>query len=382
MKGEFMKTDLDVLRSYFPVTKKYTFFNNAAESPMHTLCRSAVDNFYDLACNSPQKKPNIRWDIRENLAKLLGGTSNEYALVTSTGIGTGIVAAGIEWQTGDNIVLPENEHRNNLYPWINLQKKGVELRFVPVAENGYISLSDFESLIDSNTKLVAVAAVRFNSGFRISLKALSEIVHRHNALFLVDGIQAAGVVPLNVDEMNIDILCSAGFKWLLGLPGTGFLYVKKEVQHLIQPVIPGMFAADSSDETLVFHRDARKYETGSLAYSQFYGWLEGLKLLESIGIEHIYSRILYITDLIIDGLKQRNIPIFTPIDKPSERSAILFCSFGGYDLNETIANQLKDKGIIIAVRDGKCRISPSFYNTKEEVEYFFDSIDCIYTRNR
>lgn len=374
-----MKTDLNVnvLRSYFPVTKNYTFFNNAAESPMHTLSRTAVEDFYDLACNAPQKKPNIRWDIRERLAKLLGGTSNEYALVTSTGIGTGIVAAGIDFQIGDNIVLPVSEHRNNLYPWVYLQEKGVEIRFVPVAENGYISLSDFESQIDSNTKLVAVAAVRFNSGFRLSLKELSEIVHRHNALFLVDGIQAAGVVPLNVDEMNIDILCSAGFKWLLGLPGTGFLYVKKEVQHLIQPVIPGMYAASSSDENLVFHQDARKYETGSLAYSQFYGWLEGLKLLESIGINEIYSRILHITDLIIDGLQQRNIPIYSPIKKRADRSAILFCSFGNHERNESIANQLEDKGIIIAVREGKCRISPSFYNTKEEVEYFFDSLDNI-----
>lgn len=377
MKGGFMNTKLNLkeLRSYFPVTNNYTFFNNAAESPMNTLCRQAVEDFYDLACNAPHKKPNIRWDVRESLAKLLGGASDEYALVTSTGIGSGIVAAGIDWQVGDNVVVPESEHRNNLYPWLHLRNQGVDVRLVPVADNGYIDLSDFEALIDDQTRLVAVAAVRFNSGFRIDLKALSQIVHMHQALLLVDGIQAAGLVPLNVDEMNIDILCSAGFKWLLGLPGTGFLYVKKEIQGLIQPVIPGMFASSSGNEALEFHQDARRYETGSIAYSQFYGWLEGLKLLDRIGIDQIYERILELTDLLINGLKERKLPIYSPIDCRNERSAILFSSFGSAEENESLAEKLKDAGIIIAIRDGKCRISPSFYNTEEEVKFFFKTLD-------
>ena len=365
------------LRSYFPVTENYIFFNNAAESPMHMLTKEAVDEFYHLACYAPHKKPDIRWQVKEQLAQLLGGKADEYALVTSTGIGVGIVALGIEWQAGDNIVLPVDEHRNNLYPWLHLQDKGVEIRFVPVAENGFIKLSDFDKLIDDQTKLVAVAGVRFNSGFRLPLKAISNLAHEHKALFLVDAIQAAGQVPLNVEEMNIDILCSAGFKWLLGLPGTGFLYIKKDVQPFIKPAMPGMFAASHADQVLNFHRDARQYETGSIAYSQFYGWLKGLELLNHLGIHNIHQRILGLTDLIIKGLELRNISILTPVDETEHRSGILFCSLGSEDKNQFFLEALEKENIIIALRDNKCRISPSFYNTEEEIHKFFNILDKI-----
>jgi selenocysteine lyase/cysteine desulfurase len=365
------------IKSYFPVTEHYIFFNNAGESPMITLCRDAVDEFYELASRAPQKKPDVRLAVKVKLTDILGGSTNEYALVSSTGVGIGMVASGMQWKAGDNIVLPEQEHRNNLFPWLYLQKKGVEIRFVPVSDNGYLKLSDFEALIDNHTKLVAVAAVRYNSGFRINLKKLSIITHQHQAILLVDGVQAAGVVPLNVDEMGIDILCSAGFKWLLGLSGTGFLYIKKESQHLVEPVMPGSYAASYDDNTLVFHQDARKYETGAIAYSQFHGWLEGLELIKTIGINNIYDRILFLTDLLIEGLKSRNFQINTPIDNRDERSAILFCSFGDETRNEMISEALAEDGIIITIKEGKCRISPSFYNTSEEIEKFFASLDYI-----
>lgn len=136
--------NINTLRSYFQVTETYTFFNNTAESPMNALSRKAVDEFYDLAYKAPQNKLELRSSVREQVAHLLGGQANEYALVTSIGI----VASGIKWQAGDNIVLPDLEHRNNYYPWQRLQEQRVEIRLLPDAPNGHIKLSDFEFLID------------------------------------------------------------------------------------------------------------------------------------------------------------------------------------------------------------------------------------------
>lgn len=372
-----MIMNIEKLREYFPVTKNYAFLNNAAESPMNTQVRKAIDSFFNLACEAPQDKPEIRWDVRDKLAKILGGLPEEYALITSTGIGAGIVAAGYDWQAGDNIVLPEHEHRNNIFPWLALKEKGVIVKFVPVALDGRIDIEDIKNLVDERTKIVSLAAVRFNSGLRIDLKQVSEIAHEKGALLFVDAIQAAGVVPLNVEEMGIDVLSSGGFKWLLGVPGTGFLYVSSRVRHLIKPVIPGMFAAENKYNELKYLPDSRQYETGSIAYSLFYGWLAGLDLLISAGVENIYKRVLELTDQLIDGLKERNVLILSPIETREERSAILFFTLSSEGDNISLEETLKENGIIISIRDGKCRISPAFYNTDAEIERFFEVLDTI-----
>lgn len=365
----------DEIRTYFPVTKNYTFLNNAAESPMNLRFRNALDEFYNIACEAPQDKPDTRDIVRDKLSQLLGGQAEDYALITSTGVGSGIVAAGYDFKVGDNIVLPEYEHRNNLFPWLALKEKGVEVRLVPVDESGKINISDIKKLVDKKTKIISIAAVRFNSGFRIDLKKVSDIAHEFNALLFVDGIQACGVVPMNVDDMGIDILSSAGFKWLLGIPGTGFLYVSPNARKHIKPVIPGMFAAEDSYDTLTYHNDSRKYETGSIAYSLFNAWIAGLDIVLNIGIKTIYDEVLKLTDQLIKGLQNRQINIVSSIENRKERSAILFFTLGDEETNAKLQETLQKKNIILCVRDGKCRISPSFYNTVDEIDYFFEILD-------
>lgn len=362
-------------KEMFPVTKNYIFLNNAAESPMNSLYRSGLDQYLDIVCEAPQTKPGVRLEVKTKLAKLLGGASSDYALITSTGVGVGIVASGLNFKSGDNIVMPEDEHRNNIFPWLALKEKSVEIRFVPVSKTGLIKINDIESLIDDRTVVVSIAAVRFNSGFRSDLKKISDLAHKNNALFFVDAIQAAGIVPLNVLDMGIDVLSCAGFKWLLGSPGTGFLYINEKARKLIKPVLPGMFAAENSNTELKYFSDSRMYETGSIAYSLFYAWQKSLDFLTELGIENIYTKVLMLTDLLIKGLRERDVEILSEVANKSERSAILFFSLGSEKLNQSLEEKLKENNIIIAVRDGKCRMSPSFYNSENDIEEFFRVFD-------
>ena len=364
--------DVNTLRQLFPVTEKYSFLNNAAESPLNLRFKNKLDEYLDLALNEPQNKPDVRDDVKIRIAGLLGGRPDEYSLVTSTGMGLGIVAAGYDWTPGDNVVVPLDEHWNNTFPWQALEKKGVDVRFLPVDDDNRINLERLAALTDENTKMVTVAAVRFNSGLRTDLKKIADIAHDKGALFVVDGIQAAGVVPMNVDDDNIDILCSAGFKWLLGMPGTGFLYVKSNVQDLIAPVLPGMFAADNHSSELDYYPDARRYETGTIAYSLFHGWTAGLDLIKEIGIDNIYKRVILLTDKIIEGLGTKNIKIVSPVDNISERSAILLFTTGSPDSNKALYDKLLVQNIVVTLRDGLIRISPAFYNTEEEIDNFLN----------
>ena len=366
--------NVEELRKLFPVNEKYIFLNNAGESPLNLRVSNKLNEYFNTALNEPQNKPSVRDNVRTILSELLGGQPDEYALVTSTGMGISTIAAGYNWGKDDNIVVPEDEHWNNTFPWKALQQKGVDVRFVPIDKDNRINPDVLASLIDKNTKIVSVAAVRFNSGFRSDLKKLGDIAHDRGALFMVDGIQGAGVVPMNVENDNIDILCCGGFKWLLGLPGTGFLYVNKKVQELITPILPGMFAADNYSKELEYYPDARRFETGSIPYSLFYGWTAGLELLQEIGIVNIYNRVLLLTDRIISGLKSKNFKIITPIETVAERSAIIIFTIGSAESNKVVYDKLLKQNIIVTLRDGLIRVSPTFFNTEGEIDTFLNEL--------
>jgi selenocysteine lyase/cysteine desulfurase len=175
-------------------------------------------------------------------------------------------------------------------------------------------------------------------------------------------------VPLNVIDDGVDVLCCGGFKWLLGAPGTGFMYVKKDVQHLISPVIPGMWAAEISFTDLRFHDDARRYETGTLADSLFYAWTGGLELLLELGVDKIHARVLELTRYFIDGLSGKNVTIVSPVERTDERSAIVLISAGDSEANRTLYKKLRSNNIVVSLRSEVIRVSPNFFNTEADID--------------
>jgi cysteine desulfurase/selenocysteine lyase len=367
-----MRKNLSTYRSLFPVTEKTVYLNNAAESPLNSRVRQKLMEYLQFAAEEPQNKPEVRTIIRKQLAEIFGGTVDEYAVVTSTGLGIGTVASGYQWQKGDNVVLPMDEHWNNTFPWLALRERGVEVRLVPVEEDQRVDPDKIARLVDKNTRILATAAVRFNTGFRADLRLLSEIAHDKGALLMVDGIQGAGVYPMNVMEDGIDILACAGFKWLLGMPGTGFLYVNKNAQKSIKPVMPGMFAAESNSRELHYLPDARRYETGTIAYPLFYAWSAGLALLQEIGISNIHTHVIGLTDKIISGMRTKKIEIVSPVENINERSAIISFTMGSETANKACYKKLAEHKVSVALRGGQLRVSPNFFNTEEEIERFLE----------
>jgi len=364
--------DLSTYRALFPVTEKSVFLNNAAESPLNTSVYQKLNEYLQLAVQEPQNKPEVRTAIRNQLPGIFGGTADEYALVTSTGVGINTVTSGYQWRKGDNVVVPIDEHWNNTFPWLALRERGVEVRLVPVGEDQRVDPDKIASMVDKNTRILSTAAVRFNTGFRADLKLLSEIAHGKGALLMVDGIQGAGVFPMNVIDDSIDILACGGFKWLLGMPGTGFLYVKKKAQEYIRPVLPGMFSAENNSRELHYFPDARRYETGTIAYSLFYAWTAGLEILQEIGVSNIHAYVLNLTDKIISGLRSKNIVIVTPVENVNERSAIISFTMGSEAANKKCYEKLREHDVHVALRGGQIRVSPNFFNTEEEVERFVE----------
>lgn len=366
--------NIEQIRTLFPVTKEAVYLNSASQSPLNTLVYDRLQSHLKTELNPVGKKAFNRDNTRILLSKLLGGSPNEYALVTSTGIGISIVAQGINLKEGDNVVVPEREHWNNSFPWLQLEKKGVEVRFAKLDEDNSIDPETIEKLVDHKTRIVAIAAVRFNSGFRPNLAAIGKIAHAKGALFLVDAAQAAGMIPINVEQDQIDIMAGCGFKWLLGLYGTGYLYVSKRVVEMINPVLPGMFAADNQFDKLSYYNDSRRFETGTIAYSLFDAWTAGLELLLDVGIKNIYERNLESTDLLIDGLREKGYQIVTPTKKREERTAIVHFNTGVFETTKTLYKQLTNERVLVTLQGENIRVSPNFFNTVEEIKMFLNLI--------
>jgi len=148
--------------------------------------------------------------------------------------------------------------------------------------------------------------------------------------------------------------------------------MNQKAQEKIRPVLPGMFAAESNTRELCYLSDARRYETGTIAYSLFYAWTAGLGILEEVGIANIHARVLELTDCIIAGLRTKKIAIVSPIEKKAERSAIISFTMGSEEANKKLYKKLMTQNIIVARRGSSIRTSSNFFNTKDEIERFLE----------
>jgi selenocysteine lyase/cysteine desulfurase len=157
--------------------------------------------------------------------------------------------------------------------------------------------------------------------------------------------------------------------------GTGFMYVRESAWDRIQPVLPGMFAAEDDLHELRWLPSARRYETGALSYALFHAWTAGLEMLLDIGVPAIHARVLDLTWRLIEGLRERGLTVVTPAARPEERSAIVTFSAGSPDVNRALCARLSERGIGISLKAGRCRVSPGFYNTEEEIDRLLAALD-------
>jgi selenocysteine lyase/cysteine desulfurase len=312
--------------------------------------------------------------VRESLARLIGAKFNEMAFIENTSQGLNVIANGLAWQPGDVIVVTCPDFPATLYPWLNLERLGVHVRYLQRHE-GTISVADAAESICHRTKLLVVSSVDYATGFTIDLKELGALCHDQGILFCVDAIQSLGLLPLDVKKCRIHFMSAGGYKWLLGPMGTGCLYIDETVSHLLHPSSAGWKSVTTPEDfTLHFtlKKEADRFESGNLNVPGIFGLGASVDLLLSIGISRIGQRVLTLTDKIIQGLQQRNISP-RPSFEPWERSGIM--TFIPPNAPETCAQFLAKQGVSISLRHGRIRLSPHFYNTTEDIVHFFNILD-------
>src|ERR1044071_4106123 len=369
------------LRALFPISERFIYFNHAAVSPLPTPTLHAVEaqlkDVHENGSTNFRSWLAVKEQARELLANLLGARPEQVAFMRNTSDSLSTVANGITWRPGDNIVTFSREFPSNIYPWLRVRDAfGVEVRMCEERE-GRIDVSELESLIDHKTRVVAISHVQYASGFRVALDRLGRAARRHDALFVVDAIQALGVVPTDVEAELIDVAAGASHKWLLAPEGVGYLYLSDRARERVQPTLVGWISVPNPDDYLNFEQGWNKgtlaWETGTGPASLFYGLKASLDILTSHGVPRIATYLEELTDHMCEGLRGKRYEVLSSRVR-GEKSQIV-CIRPSQGLSAmSLYHQLNAKKIVTAPRGDRLRIAPHLYNTATEVDEFIKAL--------
>lgn len=381
--------DLEAVRQSFPICQKLTYLNHASISPIPLPTRQRMDEINQWLVNDPQALfmgiPQLgdlfSLFMTEIARHINAADPREVVGVPSTSAGLNTVAPSIDWQPGDVILLADQEFPSNVYPWMALNRLGVEIQMIP-AEHGGLTLEALDRHMTSRTRLVAVSAVQFLSGHRADLAALGKYCRERGVLFAVDAIQAAGHMPIDVQAMNIDILSAGGQKSLMGPPGQGFLYVRADIAETMNPSLLGPVSVDDWEHWLVYkmtpREAAQRFAMGTVNIPGMVGLVQSVCFLRQIGMEKIDAWTCHLTDIALDDLQRRGYTPITPVD-PAQHGPIVTIRLGKPDHPkeaDLFAAEMMAKLNAAGVRVTKhwdaqgmphLRISTHCYNTEDEV---------------
>ncbi|HYA43293.1 MAG TPA: aminotransferase class V-fold PLP-dependent enzyme [Syntrophobacteraceae bacterium] len=370
--------ELSEYRSEFPVTRNFSFFNNAATSATPLRVAKAVSDLmlqisHEGSLHYPEWVKTVE-RTRSLFARLINADPSEICFVTNTSEGLSTVAGGISWKPGDKIVAAVPDFPSNVYPWMNLAHRGVETCFLQRNE-GRFDIRDVKASLRPGTRLVAVSSTDFTTGFRCDLEELGNFCRQEGILFCVDAIQDLGAVPIDVKSCGISFLASGGHKWLLSTMGTGALYISKEANDLVHPIRVGWKSVENEEDfyhlELKFKADARRFEPGTLNLAGITALGTAVEMLLEIGIERIFERICGLNDIIASELGKRNLRVISPME-PRHRSGIL--SFEAEDAGK-LFRYLLTKKVVASQRGNGLRLSPHFYIDESDIERLFEALD-------
>ncbi len=370
----------DALRALFPHTAQgKIYIDHASIGPVSVRVREAIDehlaNRSEGDINTFFRDIELARESRSLVARLVNAESPErIAFVMNTSDALNIIPAGLSWQTGDRILLNDQEFPSNVYPYLNMKRHGVDVEIMPT-HDGEVTPEMVETAIQRSggrIKLVSLSAVQFLSGYRPDLAAIGAICKQHGVIFVVDAIQAAGAVPLDVQAMHIDALACGGQKWLMATTGIAFLYVTEELQNRIEQAHLGWISVakpwDFFRYDQALNSSATRYENGTLNFPGIIGLGASLQTLLAVDPSRTEAHLAQLTAYLLAELPE--VGIFASVSNfPAERRAgIVSGRLSDVAHGEQVLKQLGDRSIAVSLREGRLRFAPHCYNTMDEME--------------
>lgn len=360
----------------FPVCRGKIFLAHAAVTALPAPVADAVCDYTRLSAENPQEFGSVLRDVKETrrvCAEFIGAGADEVALLGPTSLGLSLFANGLPWREGDEVVCYGGDYPANVYPWIELRRRGVVVRYLDPPQPGEITPELVAAALTPRTRLVALASAHFITGYRIDVDAIGALLHSRGVLFSLDAIQTLGAFPTRVT--HVDFLSADAHKWLLGPLAIGIVFVKREHFELLRPTLLGAWNVVApnfqTQDEIVFVPAAQRYEPGVLNIAGIYGMRAAIELIASHGIEAVGARILELKARLLAQLEPLGFEVFGPREgraatgittfrHPTASSAKLFAA-------------LEAAGVVASLRRDRAgrehlRFSPHFYNTEAEID--------------
>jgi cysteine desulfurase/selenocysteine lyase len=374
------------VRADFPATERWTYTDVSGRDILSNKVRAAIDAHLDERMYNGGDKAKmfaLIERVREKYARLINAEGDEIAYTKNISDGLNMIATGLPWHPGDNVILcPELEHPNNVYPWLNLERNGLDTRMV-APHNGHIPIDEIVKQIDERTRIVTVSSVSFAPGFRTDIEALGRVCRERGIFFLVDGAQSIGVLKTDVQNSYIDGLAVSTQKGLLGLYGMGLLYVRREWAERMQPAYLARFGVDLGDAheaamdgyAYKLMPGARRFDLGNYNFLATAALDASLDLLLEIGGERIERYLAMLSHALANGFIELGVPVCGGAPGPHLTNIVTIGVLGSGNhasvedpRMNALASHLVANNIKFSLRRGLLRFSFHIYNDKDDVE--------------
>ncbi|MGC8936776.1 MAG: aminotransferase class V-fold PLP-dependent enzyme [Candidatus Methanomethylicaceae archaeon] len=370
---------MESYRKYFPVLENHVYLAACSHSPLWDGIERSMEKYRNdlYEFGNPWDLWVEQMEYSKGLfASLIGAKKNEVAIHYSVSSALTALLSGMKYEDRNEILVSDMEYPTTNFIFLAQERLGARTRTIK-NKNHKIELEQYEKNISDKTKMVSAIHVASMNGFKQNIREISKIVHNSGSLLYVDVYQSLGTTPVDVRRDEIDFLSSGTLKWLLGVPGVAYLYVKEDLIQNLEPTNIGWFSQKNpflfGAEKLDYSDNADRFQSGTWSVPAVYSAIEGMELIKKIGSENINSKIRDLTNFALDYANTKGLSSISPEDS-NERGAIV--SFLIKDPHG-VENKLRKMGIITSSRDIGLRIAPHFYNTKQEIEVAIDHISSL-----
>lgn len=365
-------------RKHFAEFGETTYLNCAYQGvfPLTAVARS--HEAIDLKCHPERMDPaeyfGLPERVRSHLAAIVGSDEREIALTSGATQGVGVLAAGLPLGPGDELLVAGDNFPANLFTWLHMRRKGVQVRLLKNGEDP-LRVEDVAEAFTPRTKILALDWVNYSTGRRIDLAAMGELAHARGALFVVDGTQGVGALELHVHDLPVDVVAVAAYKWLLGPYGTGFVYVRDEVLNRLELKVVNWQSVDGADDfdslpvdDIQLAAAARIFDVPETAnFLNLSGMEASLEFVRGVGARAVTGHCMNLLDHAAEGLQERGY-VLSNDDRAQLPSPLLCFRCQTREATDQLYEKLKAQHVEVSLRHHRIRVSPYLYNNKEDID--------------
>jgi len=377
IRGAAPAYDIDAWRRRIPILASLIPMNNCSQAPQTTATREAAELYLES-----WNGDGMDWDAwvgeaqlaKQEFARLINASPEEIAIVSCVSEAVSAIASAIDFASGrDRVVVTEAEFPTIGHVWLAQEKRGARVSWVPVRD-GQIDVADYDAAIDDRTAIVSATHGYFLNGFMQDVPAIAARAHARGAKLFIDAYQTAGTTPIDVRAMDVDFLASGNLKFLMGVPGVAFLYVRRAIIDSLSPTVTGWFGRENPFAFEVKRLDwsptASRFDTGTPPIINAYIARAGMRIINDVGPRAIRAWLEVLGQRLIDGGEARGLTVHGTRDMSHKTSTTGFV----VDDSHAIEVAMRERGIIASARGPVIRLAPHFYSTIEDVDTALDAL--------